>query len=48
MRYGSLLNKIHKYMDVYVSDGLTVEKLMLFEEAVERLMACEDISPTPY
>lgn len=48
MQYGSLLNKIHKCMHVYVSGGVTVEKLMLVEEAVERLVVCEDISPTPY
>jgi hypothetical protein len=31
-----------------VSGGLTVEKLMLDGEAVERLKVCEDIAPTPY
>jgi hypothetical protein len=31
-----------------MSGGMTVEKLMLVEEALERLMVCEDISPTPY
>lgn len=48
MHYGFLLSKIHKYLHVHISSGVTVEKLMLAEEAVERLMVCEDISPTPY
>jgi len=31
-----------------MSGGVTVEKVMLIKEAVERLMVCEDISPSPY
>jgi hypothetical protein len=31
-----------------MSGGVTVEKLMLVEEAVERWMVYEDISPSPY
>lgn len=48
MHYGSLMNKIHKYVHVHVSGGVTVEKVMLINEAVERLMVCEDISPSSY
>lgn len=48
MHYGSVLNKIHKYVHVHVSGGVTVEKVMLIKEAVESLMVCEDISPSPY
>ena len=48
MHYGSLLNKIHKYVHVHMSGGVTVEMLMLVEEAVERLMVCEDIFRIPY
>jgi len=44
MHYGSLLNKIHKYVHIHMSGGVTVEKLMFVEEAVERLMVYEDIS----
>jgi len=42
------MNKIHKYVHVHVSGGVTVEKVMLINEAVERLMVCEDISPSSY
>jgi hypothetical protein len=41
----------HSLVTVQNSDwsgGVTVEKLMLVEEAVKRLMFCEDISPIPY
>jgi hypothetical protein len=31
-----------------MSGDVTVEKLMLDEEAVESLKVCEDIGPTPY